>query len=105
MVVELVEELPPPVSMVKEEVLAMAPTSTTSSLSISFSTISSVTSAVSVRGVSFGMVSAMVICVLSISGIKAVPLEKAASALVIRSTSARIRTTGLNRKASPNSFS
>ena len=66
---------PPPVNRDMEDVAAMAPTSDTSSLARSLSTTSSVTFAVSESGVSFGKVIDMLNWVLSISGIKAVPLE------------------------------
>ncbi len=104
MVVSLVLELPPPESIPKDDVLAIAPTSITSSTAINFSTISSVTSAVSVSGVSLGIVNVILICVLSISGINAIPLENDATALNTKRTKTSIITNGLTFNESSNAF-
>ena len=87
-----------------EDELAIAPTSVTSSIARSRSITLSVTSAVLLRGVSFGRLSVIVICVLSISGIKAVPLEKAAFALIASKARINTNTIGLKRSDSSSTL-
>ena len=98
----MVEELPePPVRLLKLKPLlepAMAPISLTSSISSSRSTASSVTSPSSSSVLSSSTLMVTVACVLSISGISAVPLETASAALMINNANAPINTTGLNRR-------
>ncbi len=67
--------------------------------------MSSVTAAVSSNGVPLGIDTLTVICVLSISGINAVPLEIAAAALIASNPRAPIKTIGLNLNDSSNIFS
>ena len=94
----------PPINEPMEEVLAMAPTSSTSSIFLKISTTRSVTSAVSLNGVVSGSSKVMVICVLSMVGINAVPLESEARALPTSSTRTPIKITALCFKDQSRTF-
>ena len=87
------------------EVLAMAPTSTTSSMVRILSIISSVTFPVSSKGVPSGIVTVTVISVLSISGMKAVPLDIDAMALITSNISTAANTSGFTFKDAFSTFS